>query len=440
MKSSEQTKVRFAPSPTGYLHIGGARTCLFNWLYARHTGGKFILRIEDTDLARSKQEYLDEILESIKWLGMDFDEIYYQSKRFDLYRDYAQTLVNSGKAYKKDDAVFFKYDFANANVEIDDLIRGKIVFNELPKEEEVIIKKDGTPTYNFSCCIDDALMEMSLIIRGEDHISNTPKQILMYKALGFKIPQFAHVPLIMSEEGGRMSKRYGATSIREYKEEGYLAEAIANYLLLLSWSPGGNREIITLSEAKDIFEIKKVNKTAAAFSMDKLNWMNSEYIKKKSTEDYLSLVEEYLKDKKFLPADSDKEYVQKVLLLFKDRLSKLSDLFVRARFCFYDDYTYDEDTKEILQRNLSKEINVLAEKFSALANFNHEEVEKEFRLVAATLGLKTKELVHPVRVALSGKKVGPSLFETMEVLGRERVVAMLKRLIDYWNKSTSANG
>jgi len=440
MKSSEPTKVRFAPSPTGYLHIGGARTCLFNWLYARHTGGKFILRIEDTDLARSKQEYLDEILESIKWLGMDFDEIYYQSKRFDLYRDYAQTLVNSGKAYKKDDAVFFKYDFANANVEIDDLIRGKIVFNELPKEEEVIIKKDGTPTYNFSCCIDDALMEMSLIIRGEDHISNTPKQILMYKALGFTIPKFAHVPLIMSEEGGRMSKRYGATSIREYKEEGYLAEAIANYLLLLSWSPGGNREIITLSEAKDIFEIKKVNKTAAAFSMDKLNWMNSEYIKKKTAEEYLLLVEEYLKDKNFLPADSDKEYVKKVLLLFKDRLSKLSDLFVRARFCFYDDYTYDEDTKEILQRNLSKEINVLAEKFSALANFNHEEVEKEFRLVAAALGLKTKELVHPVRVALSGKKVGPSLFETMEVLGKERVVAMLKRLIDYWNKGTSANG
>jgi len=432
MKSSDQPIVRFAPSPTGYLHIGGARTCLFNWLYARHTKGKFVLRIEDTDLARSKQEYLDEILESIKWLGMDFDEIYYQSKRFDLYRDYAQKLVDAGRAYKKDDAVFFKYDFANANVEIDDLIRGKIVFNELPKDEEVIIKKDGTPTYNFSCCIDDALMEMSLIIRGEDHISNTPKQILMYKALGFKAPQFAHVPLIMSEEGGRMSKRYGATSIREYKEDGYLSEAIANYLLLLSWSPGGNREIITLNEAKDIFEIKKVNKTAAAFSMDKLNWLNSEYIKKKSPEEYLSLVAEYLKGKNFLPENIDKEYVHKVLLLFKDRLSKLSDLFVRARFCFYDDYTYDEDTKEILARNLSKEITVLAEKFSAIANFNHEEVEKEFRQAATDLGLKTKELVHPVRVALSGKKVGPSLFETMEVLGKERVVAMLKRLIDYW--------
>lgn len=432
MKNSNPPIVRFAPSPTGYLHIGGARTCLFNWLYARHTQGKFILRIEDTDLVRSKQEYLEEIIESIKWLGMDFDEIHYQSKRFDLYRDYAQKLIDSGKAYKKDDAVFFKYDFAD--VEIDDLIRGKIVFKELPKDEEVIIKKDGTPTYNFSCCIDDALMEMSLIIRGEDHISNTPKQILMYKALGFKVPQFAHVPLIMSEEGGRMSKRYGATSIREYKQEGYLAEAIANYLLLLSWSPGGNREIITLSEAKDIFEIKKVNKTAAAFSMDKLNWLNAEYIKKKSPEEYEALLKEYLKDKNFLPENTDKEYFRKVAMLFKDRLSKLSDFLTRARFCFYDDYTYDEDTKEILARNMSKEINLLIEKFSALANFNKEETEKEFRQTASDLGLKAKDLVHPVRVALSGKKVGPGLFEAMEVLGKDKVSSRLKRLVEYWGK------
>jgi glutamyl/glutaminyl-tRNA synthetase len=241
-------RVRFAPSPTGYLHIGGARTCLFNWLYARHHKGTFVLRIEDTDLARSKKEYLDEILESIKWLGMDFDEIYYQSQRFDLYRQYAAKLVKEGKAYEKEGAVFFKYDFSK--VEINDLIRGKIIFTQLPKEEEVIIKRDGTPTYNFSCSIDDALLNSTHVIRGEDHISNTPKQILMYQALGLNQPQFAHVPLILSQDGGRMSKRYGATSIREYKQEGYLAEAISNYLLLLSWSPGNNREIISLAEAK----------------------------------------------------------------------------------------------------------------------------------------------------------------------------------------------
>lgn len=189
-------RVRFAPSPTGYLHIGGARTCMFNWLYAKHLGGKFILRIEDTDLERSKKKYLDEILESIKWLGMDWDEIYYQSQRFDLYRQYAERLVQEGRAYHKEGAIFFKYDFER--VEINDLIRGKIVFTELPKSEEVIIKSDNSPTYNFSCCIDDALTQISCVVRGEDHISNTPKQILIYQALGFKVPEFAHLPLILA--------------------------------------------------------------------------------------------------------------------------------------------------------------------------------------------------------------------------------------------------
>jgi glutamyl-tRNA synthetase len=423
-------KVRFAPSPTGYLHIGGARTCLFNWLYGRHNRGIFVLRIEDTDLARSKQEYLDEILESIKWLGMDFDEIHYQSKRFQLYKEYAQKLVAAGCAYQKEGAVFFKYQFNK--IEIDDLIRGKIIFNELPKEEEVIIKKDGTPTYNFSCVIDDAAMGITHVIRGEDHIPNTPKQILMYQALGFNLPKFAHVSLILSEAGGRMSKRYGATSIREYKEEGYLAEALANYLMLLSWSPKDNREIISLSEAKDIFEIKDINKTAAAFSLDKLNWVNSEYIKKKNIEEWAGIVEHYLRHKEFLPPNTDREYIKKVAALFKDRTMKLSDLLDRSRFCFYDNYSYSEDTQEVLGRNLSKEIGVLTDKLRGIDNFTKETIELEFRKVAESLGLKAKDLVHPVRVALTGKKVGPGLFETMEVLGREKVIARLNRLINYW--------
>jgi glutamyl-tRNA synthetase len=423
-------KVRFAPSPTGYLHIGGARTCLFNWLYARHTQGIFVLRIEDTDLARSKPEYLEEILESIKWLGMDWDEIHYQSKRFDIYREYAQKLVSAGKAYSKDEAVFFKYEFSK--IEIDDLIRGKIIFNELPKEEEVIIKKDGTPTYNFSCVIDDAAMGITHVIRGEDHIPNTPKQILMYQALGFNLPKFAHVSLILSEEGGRMSKRYGATSIREYKEEGYLASALANYLMLLSWSPKDNREIISLGEAKDIFEIKDINKTAAAFSLDKLNWVNSEYIKKKNIDQWSEMVEQYLRHKEFLPPNTDKEYIKKVAALFKDRTMKLSDLLDRSRFCFYDNYSYNPDTQDVLNRHLVKEIRVLAEGLSQIENFNKEAIELELRKIAGSLGLKAKDLVHPTRVALTGNKVGPGLFETMEVLGREKVIARLNRLVNYW--------
>lgn len=430
-------RIRFAPSPTGYLHIGGARTCIFNWLYARHIGGEFVLRIEDTDRARSKKEYLDEILESIVWLGMDWDEIHYQSQRFDVYREYAAKLVKEGKAYEKDGAIFFKYDFHK--IEMDDLIRGKIVFNELPKSEEVIIKSDNSPTYNFSCCVDDALMDISCVIRGEDHISNTPKQILIYRGLGFKIPQFAHVPLILSPEGGRLSKRFGATSIREYKEMGYLSEAVANYLLLLGWSPGDNKEIFSLSEAKDIFEINRVNKTGAVFSLDKLNWVNSEYIKGMDAGQLSDLVRNFLEKKDFLPAGLEEGYLEKVVSLFQGRIFKLSDLLDWARFCFYDDFSYSDDTKAILEKDFSREIKSLIERLKIIKGFAAGEIEKEFRAAVADLSLKMKDLVHPVRVALTGRRIGPGLFETMEVLGKDRVCQRLNRLIDYWTVGPSGN-
>lgn len=425
-------KVRFAPSPTGYLHIGGARTCLFSWLYARKMGGSFILRIEDTDLERSKKEYLEEILESIKWLGMDWDEIYYQSQRFDLYRQYAQKLIDEGKAVQKEGAVFFKYNFEK--IEIDDSIRGKIIFSELPKDEEVIIKSDGTPAYNFCCVIDDALMGINYVIRGEDHISNTPKQILIYQGLGFNLPKFAHVPLILSPDGGRMSKRFGATSIREYKEQGYLSEALVNYFLLLGWSPGANREIISLEEAKDLFDIKNVNKTGAAFSLDKLNWVNSEYIKNKDIDSLTAVTEEYLKAKEFLPPQVTKEYLKKVILLFQGRANKLSDFTDWGRFCFYDDYNYSEETAPALEKKLIVEMGKLIERFSSMDVFDKESIEKEFRAVAQSLGLKTRDLVHPVRAALTGRKVGPGLFETIEVLGKQEVIKRLERLSKYWQK------
>jgi len=423
-------RVRFAPSPTGYLHLGGARTCLFNWLYAKKTKGEFILRIEDTDRVRSKKEYLEEILESIKWLGMDWDKIFYQSERFSLYQEYAQKLIKEGKAYKKEGAIFFKYEFEE--IVIEDLIRGEIVFKELPKEEEVIIKRDGSSTYNFSCVIDDALMEITCVIRGEDHISNTPKQILMYKALGFDVPKFAHLPLILSPQGGRMSKRFGATSIREYREQGYLKEALVNCLLLLGWSAGDNREIISLEEAKEIFDIKEVNKTGAVFSLDKLNWINSEYIKRKNLEELTDLIEEYLKEKDFLPKGLDKSYLKKLVNLFKERINTLKDFIDWTKNYFYDDYEYEEDTKEILKRNLAKEMKVLIENLSKISDFNKEIVEKVFRETASFCRLKARDLVHPTRVALTGKRVGPGLFETMEVLGKEKVLNRLNRLIQYW--------
>lgn len=420
---------RFAPSPTGYLHIGGARTCLFSWLHARSNHGEFILRIEDTDRNRSQQEYLDEIIESLQWLGLDWDRLFYQSQRFDIYREYATKLIREGKAYEKDKAVFFIYNIRR--IEIDDLIRGRIVFEELPKKEEVIIKSDGSPTYNFSCVIDDALMGVNCVIRGEDHISNTPKQILMYEALNFEIPEFAHVPLILSPQGGRMSKRFGATSIREYREWGYLAPAIVNYLLLLGWSPGKDREIISLEEAKRIFDIKSVNKTASVFSIEKLNWVNSQYIKNTPTDTLTQITKNFLKNKGFIE-DIDDEYLSRIVELFKSRLNTLNDIIEWGRFCFYDDYTYAEDTKEILSRDLSDAVEELIKCIDTLEIFDEHTIEVSFRNLAAQLGLKARDLVHPVRVALTGRKVGPGLFETMAVLGKERVVRRLKRLVDYW--------
>ncbi|RKY28365.1 MAG: glutamate--tRNA ligase [Candidatus Omnitrophota bacterium] len=425
-----KVRTRFAPSPTGFLHLGGARTALFSWLYARKNKGEFILRIEDTDRVRSKKEYLDEILESLRWLGIDWDKIFYQSERFNIYREYAKKLVSQGKAYKKEGAIFFRYEFKE--IKINDLIRGQIIFKELPKEEEVIIKSDGTPAYNFSCCIDDALMGITHIIRGEDHISNTPKQILMYEALGFNIPEFAHVPLILSESGQRLSKRFGATSLREYREKGYLSRALVNYLLLLGWSPGNNREIISLEEAVKIFDIRNVNKTSSIFSFDKLDWVNSEYIKAQKLGDLVKLVKDYLEERKFLSQDIEDDYLRKVVELFKTRISKLSDLIEWAYFCFYDDFVYAPDTEEILRRDLSREMEILIERLAKLESFNRENIEKEFRATAADLGLKAKDLVHPTRVALTGKKIGPGLFETMEVLGRDRVIDRLRRMVKYW--------
>lgn len=281
-------RVRFAPSPTGNLHIGGARTALFNWVYARAKQGKFILRIEDTDKERSKQEFLDEILNSLRWLGFDWDELYHQSERFDTYRELAEKLLQEGKAYTertegRGEAIIYKV--SPQKITVNDLIRGEIEFDTAVIKDQVLIKSDGTPTYNFACVVDDTAMNITHVVRGDDHISNTPKQLLLYKALDFRIPAFAHLPLILGAEGGRLSKRTGATAISDFKKMGYLSEALVNYLLLLSWAPGENRELIDINEAIKIFDITDVNKTAAAFDLEKLNWINSQYLKNADTQE-----------------------------------------------------------------------------------------------------------------------------------------------------------
>lgn len=418
-------RVRFAPSPTGFLHIGGARTALFNWMYARSQGGVFILRIEDTDRERSKDEYLEEILKSMKWLGLNWDEFYRQSDRFDLYRQYAQKLLAEDKAYKDGEAVILKMPLQQ--VKIFDLIRGEIEFDTETLKDQVLMKSDGSPTYSFACVVDDALMEVSHVIRGEDHISNTPKQMIIYQALGFKTPKFAHLPLIMDTEGGRMSKRTGATAVSDYKALGFLPEAIVNYLMLLGWSPGNNQEMVKLGAAVEKFSIKKVNKTAAAFSMEKLQWLNAQYIKAMDVGALTSLVKPFLQEKGYLDENSDEKRLENIVKLYQNRVDSLAGYVDWTEYLFRDAFAMDTEAKEqYLKDNRSKEFMLLAQRLEGLADYNVKSTEEAFRDVVNELGIKSGDLVHPVRVALTGKSVGPSLFEMMTVLGKDKTVKRLR--------------
>ena len=428
-------RVRFAPSPTGNLHIGGGRTALFNWLFSQSQKGKFVLRIEDTDKERSKKEFVDEILFSLKWLGFNWDELYYQSERFDKYRQYADKLLKAGLAYiekspEGKEAIIFKV--SPQKIKVSDLIRGQIEFDSSLIKDQVLIKSDGTPTYNFACVVDDAEMNITHIIRGDDHISNTPKQVLFYEALGFPLPNFAHLPLIMGMDGGRLSKRTGATAISDYRKMGYLPEALVNYLLLLSWAPGGNREIVNLQEAIGLFDIKNVNKTAATFDLKKLDWMNNQYLKNADPQKLLDelmplLVERgYITEKQF-----DRGYVLGLIRLFQPRLAHLNDFVDWADFFFIEEIKIDPLAQEkFLSKDLSNEFKSFITELESLSNFNVENIEKSFRDLVAKLNTEAKILIHPLRVALTGKTIGPGLFELIYYLGLERT----KRRLLKWTK------
>ena len=427
-------RVRFAPSPTGNLHIGGGRTALFNWLYAQSKSGQFILRIEDTDLSRSKKEYIDEILNSLRWLGFEWDEIYYQSQRFDIYKEYAQKVLKEGKAYiekseSHKEAVIFKV--IPQKIKIMDLIHGQIEFDASVIKDQVLIKSDGTPTYNFACVVDDALTNITHIIRGDDHISNTPKQILLYQALGFPLPEFAHLPLILAKEGGRMSKRKGATAITEYRQMGYLPQALVNFLMLLGWSPGENREIIDIKEAIKLFDIKNVNKTAAVMDMDKLDWINNQYLKSEDPQSLTDAVIPMLIEKKYIDKDNfDRDYVLSLIKLFQPRLTVLNDFVDWADFFFLKNITIDPAAEQkFLARDLSKEFRLFIERLDKLDKLDIAAIETSFRELVAELNIQAKVLIHPIRVALTGKTIGPGLFEVIYYLGRERTKERLMKWI-----------
>ncbi len=419
-------RVRFAPSPTGFLHIGGARTALFNWMYARAQGGKFILRIEDTDKVRSEQKYLDEIMDSMKWLGLDWDEFYKQSDRFDIYRKYAEQLLAEGKAYKDGEAIILKVP--EKTVKLYDLIRDEICVDSKEIKDQVLMKSDGSPTYSFACVIDDALMEISVVVRGEDHISNTPKQILIYEALGFKVPKFAHLPLIMDPEGGRMSKRAGATAVTEYRTLGFLPDAIVNYLMLLGWSPGNNQEVVTMQNALKTFSIKKINKAGAAFSMEKLTWINGQYIKKMEASQLANELIPVLKKAGYITDAVDRQNLENIVNLFKPRLSTLNDFLDWAGFVFVENYFRDEEARvKYVTSDKAKAFEMLANRLADLKDYNIKTTEEVFRNLVAELGIQSGDLVHPVRVALTGRAIGPGLFDTMNILGQGKTVNRLRQ-------------
>ena len=471
--SPSSPRVRFAPSPTGYLHVGGARTALFNWLFARHTGGAFILRIEDTDFERSSEAMVDGILESMRWIGLDWDEgPFFQSQRLALYQAAAQKLVQSGHAYycfctkeeleaRRAQGTAAMYDRRCRNLDraesekrrldgkspaairfavpdggstaFDDAVFGRVEFANAEIEDFVLLRSDGIPTYHLSVVADDIDMRLTHVIRGADHISNTPKQVLQYQALGADLPVFAHVPLILGPDKTRLSKRHGATSVIAYKDLGIVPEAFRNFLALLGWSPGSkqgsahkDREIFSSEDLVQLFTLDGISKSNAVFDNDKLAWFNTEYIRAYDPERLLPLIQDEWKAAEFTPSRSTGEILAAIDLL-KPRARSLKDFATSFRAYFSDDFEYDPAavTKFLSDPALPVLLEELAARYAAAPEFSEASAEQTLRDFAAEKNIKAGALINGSRVALTGQAVAPSLFAVMAALGKDRVVSRL---------------
>lgn len=459
-----EIRLRFAPSPTGYLHIGGARTALFNWLLAKKLGGTFILRIEDTDVARSTQESVDAILQGMEWLGLDWDEgPFYQSDNFPLYKEKVQQLLSEGKAYrcfcsseeleaKREKALKEggkpKYDGKCRTLEeqpadrpyvvrfkapqdgvtaFNDLIKGPISFNNEELDDLIIQRTDGTPTYNFVVVVDDASMNITTVIRGDDHINNTPRQILLYQALNEPVPQFAHVPMILGADKTRLSKRHGATSVMAYRDMGMLPEAMINYLVRLGWSYGDD-EIFSREELIEKFSIEAVGKSAGVFNPEKLLWLNAHYIKTGEPQRLAGLLVPFLNERGVDPASGGPS-LPAVVRTLQERAKTMLEMADGAIFYYTPNLVYDT---EAVAKNVKPETaSFLKALLAALggAEFRHDAIEAVFKAVCAELGIKMGQIGPAVRIALSGGTVSPSIYEVMEVLGKTETSRRLELAI-----------
>ena len=463
---TDKIRVRFAPSPTGHLHIGGARTALFNWLYARHNNGTFILRIEDTDTTRSTDEYIEAIIEGMKWLGLDWDEgPFRQTDRFDIYRSYADKLVKQGRAYycycspeeleaaRKESmaqgralkyngkcrdmkeplpgvqpVVRFRMPVEGQTI-VDDLIKGMVTFENEQLDDLIILRSDGTPTYNLTVVVDDVDMKITHVIRGDDHLNNTPKQIQFYHAFGYPVPKFAHLPMILGSDKARLSKRHGATSVMAYYDMGYLPEALVNYLVRLGWSYG-DQEVFTRDELVKYFSFENVGKAAAVFNPEKLLWLNSQYIMSCSTDKLAELVLPFLEKNGVIEKGQamDKTWLSKAVGTLKERSKTLLELANSLRYYIAEEVEYNEKAKEKFLNAKGRDLLVaLKEALTSIPEFSHHELEQVFKSVVEKHGVKLKDLAQPVRVAMTGGTESPGIFEVLEVVGKEKTIRRLEK-------------
>jgi glutamyl-tRNA synthetase len=477
-------RVRFAPSPTGYLHVGGARTALFNWLYARRHGGSFILRIEDTDAERSSWEMVTGIVDGMRWLGLDWDEgpdiggphaPYFQSERLEQYREAAERLVKDGRAYYcycSPDELQQKRQAAEAAVggwvydrtclaltpdeiaareaagapravrfkvpegqtAFGDLVRGDIRFDNVHIEDFVILRSDRQPTYHLSVVVDDVAMEITHVVRGDDHISNTPKQVLLYEAFGRKAPSFAHVPLIMGPDKKRLSKRHGATSVMEYARLGYLPEAMVNFLALLGWSPGSDEEVFTRDELVSRFTLEGISGGNAVFNPEKLDWFNQQHIARLPVQELAARVKPLLEAAGLWDdaLEGDRApWLGQLLELLKPRAKKLEQIADDARPFLEEFPPRDEAAvaKHLSSASLKSPIEALVEALARLEPFESTGIERVVRATADSSGIKAGSLIHATRVAVTGRSVSPGLFETLALVGRDRAIARLRAAV-----------
>jgi glutamyl-tRNA synthetase len=433
---SSEVRVRFAPSPTGYLHIGGARTALFNWLFARHHGGKFVLRIEDTDMKRNTEEAMAAIYEGLKWLGLNWDEgphvggefgPYLQSERTELYERYLKKLQDAGHIYEDQGAVRFRSP--REHVIVEDIVCGRIDFdlsNPATHPDMTIRRPDGSWIFHFVNVIDDLEMKISHVIRGEDHLSNTPKHIELIRALGATPPHYAQIPLILNRDGTKMSKRDAGARVEYYIRRGFLPAAVRNYLCLLGWSPKDNREKLDIDEIIRIFDLKNIGRSSATFDPDKLHWLNGEYARELSDEKFYELAVARLRSSGVKLDNFTEQYVRAALQTCKGKINTFDELPAYCGFYFIDNFEYNPQSaaKHFTSENKPR-LKAVRDSLSSVEKFNAGEIEAALKTTAAKLGVKFGAIVHPIRLAATGSTVGPSLYHLLEVLGKEKVVTRI---------------